>query len=76
MSYPGWPPPNCWQRSAMRRRNVLRTRLWSLDSFCTRGKADGTDLWTPLVVTVMMAQEFEKSRVTTNYNYGPTETFK
>ena len=47
-----------------------------MDSFCTRGNADGIDLWTPLVVTVMMAREFEKSRVTTKYNYGPTVTFK
>lgn len=40
----------------MSRRKVLRTRSWSLDSFCTKGRADGMDSGMPLV-TVMMTQK-------------------
>lgn len=39
----------------MSRRKVLRTKSWSLESFWTKGRADGTDLWTPFT-TVMITQ--------------------
>lgn len=33
-TYPGCPPPNCWQRSAMRSRKVLSTTsCWLLEPF-------------------------------------------
>ena len=56
--YPGCPPPNCWHRSAISMRKVLRTKSWSLLSCCTSGSADSPLTETGPMAMVMVVNVF------------------